>query len=100
MTSWEYCTLIGLSLEDPLNTNYPHIRFYTSEGIYSENLADKDNIYIYNKELRKRCNGDGLSESQRVSKRIAQLGKDGWEMVEYVVEKGLIVFKHQIPIKD
>ena len=63
MQKWEYCRLSGF-VGDERHVN-PKITFFTVEGEKEENLA-------------------GGHEVERVARRIAQLGLEGWEMVSVV----------------
>lgn len=66
MQKWEYCRLVGIGkgwgFESASHNYYPELIFFTVEGEKHEKLS-------------------GESESLRVSKRIAELGLDGWEII-------------------
>ena len=59
---WEYCKLDGINARD---YGYSQLVFFTSEGEKIESLSGDEKT----------------PERKKVAIRIAELGKEGWEMV-------------------
>ncbi len=61
VTKWEYCSLQKVG-KGGTGYFYPSLVFYTAEGEVREDLS-------------------GKNENEIVSKRIAKLGEEGWELI-------------------